>query len=286
MNILITGAKSQLGQEFERLHNNINGKIILTDKDEIDICSIRSINNYIKHTKLDYIINCAAYTDVNNAEIERKKSLLINSYGVKNLVDYCIKTKTKLIHISTDYVYGSNSLEPILEQSIVNPLNYYGFSKREGEKHIEKSNLESIIIRTSWLYSKFGENFVKTIINKSKTEKEINVVNDQFGCPTYTKDLALDILKIINTNSKFNFKNKIFNYSNLGYCNWFDLARTIKLKYGFKSIIKPVPTSFFKSEIKRPRFSITSKQKIIDTFKLKIKNWDMSLTDFLDNDFK
>ncbi len=286
MNILITGARGQLGQEFKRLKDSFNGNIILTDVNEIDICSLENINNYLRDIKLDYIVNCAAYTDVKKAEIEREKSLLINSFGVKNLVNYCEDNNIKFIHISTDYVYNSYSIDGIDEESEVDPVNYYGFSKREGEKHIEESKSESIIIRTSWLYSIFGKNFVNTMIDKCKAGEEINVVSDQFGCPTYAKDLADDILKIIKLNFKFNFKNKIFNYSNLSYTNWYEFASTIKSKCGYQNTINPVPSSFFKNGVKRPKFSITSKQKIIDIFGLDIKNWDVSLEDYITNDLK
>ena len=286
MNILITGCKGQLGQEFKRLIDTFDHNLILTDLNEIDICYSENINNYLSGIELDYIINCAAYTNVRDAEVEREKSLLINSFGVKNLVNYCEKNNTKLIHISTDYVYNSDSINPIDEESEVNPVNYYGFSKREGEKHIEKSASESIIIRTSWLYSMFGKNFVNTVIDKCKAGEEINVVNDQFGCPTYAKDLANDILKIIKLNSKFNFENKIFNYSNLSYTSWYEFASTIKSKCGYQTTINPVPSSFFKNDVKRPKFSITNKQKIINIFDLEIKNWDVSLDDYITNDLK
>ena len=286
MNILITGARGQLGQEFKRLKDTFDHNLILTDSDEIDICSLENINNYLSGIELDYIINCAAYTNVRDAEVEREKSLLINSFGVKNLVNYCEDNNIKFIHISTDYVYNSDSINAIDEESEVDPVNYYGFSKREGEKHIEKSESESIIIRTSWLYSKFGKNFVNTIIDKCINNSEINVVNDQFGCPTYAKDLASDILKIIKLNYKFNFENKIFNYSNLSYTNWYEFASTIKSKCGYQNTINPVPSSFFKNGVKRPKFSITSKQKIINIFGIDIKNWDVSLEDYITNDLK
>ena len=286
MNILITGAKGQLGQEFKRLKDTFDVNMILTDIGQIDICSPENINDFLSGIELDYIVNCAAYTNVKDAEVEREKSLLINSFGVKNLVNYCEKKKIKLIHISTDYVYNSKSIDPTDEISNIKPINYYGFSKREGEKHIEKSESESIIIRTSWLYSKFGKNFVNTIIEKCKNKTEINVVNDQFGCPTYAKDLANDILRIVKSNINFNFKNKIFNYSNLSYTNWYEFASTIKAKCGYNSTINPVASSFFKNDVKRPKFSVTSKQKIIDIFNLEIKNWDLSLEDYITNDLK
>jgi dTDP-4-dehydrorhamnose reductase len=286
LNILITGCKGQLGQEFKRFKETFDGNLILTDSDEIDICSLENINNYLSGIELDYIVNCAAYTNVKKSEIEREKSLLINSFGVKNLVDYCEENNTKLIHISTDYVYNSDSINAIDEESEVDPVNYYGFSKREGEKHIEESKSESIVIRTSWLYSKFGKNFVNTMIDKCINKSEISVVDDQFGCPTYAKDLANDILKIIKLNTSLNFENKIFNYSNLSYTNWYDFAQTIKSICGFNNLINPVSTSFYKNDVKRPKFSVTSKQKIIDTFNLEINNWDSSLANYIINDLK
>ena len=208
----------------------------------------------------------------------------VNSNGVKNLVNFCEKNNVKLIHFSTDYVYNSLNKKPINEDELIDPQNYYGYTKREGEKHIENSNGESIVIRTSWLYSKYGNNFVNTIIDKSKKGENLKVINDQFGCPTYAKDLANDILKIIKLNTNLNFENKIFNYSNLSYTNWFDFAQTIKSICGFNNLIKPVSTSFYKNDVKRPKFSVTSKQKIIDTFNLEINNWDASLEDYLKND--
>ena len=286
MNILITGAKGQLGQEFKRLKDTFDGNLILTDRDEIDICTPENINDFLSGIELDYIVNCAAYTNVRDAEIEREKSLLINSFGVKNLVDFCEKKKTKLIHISTDYVYNSKSIDPTDEISNINPINYYGLSKREGEKHIEKSKSESIIIRTSWLYSKFGKNFVNTIIDKCVNKSEINVVDDQFGCPTYAKDLALAVIQILESDKRIDKKSKIFNYSNTESTNWFNFAKKILKLYGSNTKVEPVDSEYFKDEVKRPKYSITSKQKIIDTFNLEINNWDSSLTNYIINDLK
>ena len=208
MNILITGAKGQLGQEFKRLKDTFDGNLILTDLDEIDICSTENINDFLSVIELDYIVNCAAYTNVRDAEIEREKSLLINSFGVKNLVNYCEKKKIKLIHISTDYVYNSKSIDPTDEMSNINPINYYGLSKREGEKHIEESKSESIIIRTSWLYSKFGKNFVNTIIDKCVNKSEINVPGqfDQYqekGIFLWDIAAGLSIIKAAGGNYTF-----------------------------------------------------------------------------------
>ena len=286
MRILITGSKGQLGQEFYRIESLSNHKFLFTDQDQLNICSVDSINSYMSDIKVDCIINCAAYTDVRKAEIEREKAFDVNSNGVKNLVAYCEENNIKLIHFSTDYVYNSNNSKPINEEEFIAPQNYYGFSKREGEKHIENSKNESIVIRTSWLYSKYGNNFVNTIIDKSKTGENLKVINDQFGCPTYAKDLAEAVIKILEIDKRIDEKAKIFNYSNRESTNWFNFAKKILLLYGSDNKIEPVNSEYFKDEVKRPKFSITSKQKIIDTFNLKINNWDTSLTNYINNDLK
>ena len=286
MRLLITGSKGQLGQEFYRIKSLSNHKFLFTDYNQFNICSIDSINSYMSDIKVDCIINCAAYTDVRKAEVEREKAFNVNSNGVKNLVAYCEKNQIRLIHFSTDYVYNGDKIKPILEEEFVDPQNYYGFSKREGEKHIENSKSESIVIRTSWLYSKYGNNFVNTIINKSKIKENLKVISDQFGCPTYAKDLAEAVMQIIDSKDRIDKEAKIFNYSNEGSTSWFNFAKKILLLYGSDSKIEPINSKFFKDEVKRPKFSITSKQKIIDTFNLEINKWDSSLTNYIINDLK
>ena len=286
MRLLITGSKGQLGQEFYRIKSLSKHKFLFTDYNQFNICSIDSINSYMSDIKVDCIINCAAYTDVRKAEVEREKAFDVNSNGVKNLVAYCEKNQIRLIHFSTDYVYNGDKIKPILEEEFVDPQNYYGFSKREGEKHIENSKSESIVIRTSWLYSKYGNNFVNTIINKSKIKENLKVISDQFGCPTYAKDLAEAVMQIIDSKDRIDKEAKVFNYSNEGSTSWFNFAKKILLLYGSDSKIEPVNSKFFKDEVKRPKFSITSKQKIIDTFNLEINNWDSSLTNYIINDLK
>ena len=212
MRILITGSEGQLGQEFNRIKSSSKHEFFITGLNQLNICSVYSINSYLSDKKINCIINCAAYTDVRKAEIEKEKALNINSAGVKNLVNYCEEHNIKLIHFSTDYVYNANNSKPINEEEFLAPQNYYGYSKREGEKHIENSKNESIVIRTSWLYSKFGNNFVNTIINKSKTEEKLKVIDDQFGCPTYAKDLAEAVIKILEIDKRIDEKTKIFNY--------------------------------------------------------------------------
>ena len=284
MRLLITGSKGQLGQEFYRIKSLSKHKFLFTDYNHFNICSIDSINSYMSDKKVDCIINCAAYTDVRKAEVEREKAFDVNSNGVKNLVAHCEENNIKLIHFSTDYVYNGDTINPIYEEEFVDPQNYYGFTKREGEKHIENSKSESIVIRTSWLYSKYGNNFVNTIINKCIKGENLKVINDVFGCPTYAKDLAEAVIHIIESEKRIDEKTKIFNYSNRKSTNWFDFAKKILLLYGSNNKIEPVSSQCFKDEVKRPKFSITSKQKIINTFNLKINNWDTSLNNYINND--
>ena len=286
MRLLITGSNGQLGKEFNRIEGSSNHKFLFTNQDQLNICSVDSINSYMNEIEVDYIINCAAYTDVRKAEIEKERAFDINSNGVKNLVTYCEENNIKLIHFSTDYVYNGNTINPIFEEEFVDPQNYYGFSKREGEKHIENSKSELIVIRTSWLYSKYGNNFVNTIINKSKAEKNLKVISDQFGCPTYAKDLAEAVMDIIESKNRIDKKAKFLNYSNKGSTTWFNFARKIIQIYGSNIKIEPVESEYFKDEVKRPKFTNTSKSKISQFFNLNINQWEISLNHYIKKDLK
>ena len=282
-NILVTGCNGQLGSEFKNLeHKYPEFKFFFKDLD-LDISNKQGLDDFISHQKIHIILNTAAYTNVNKAELKKEKADLINSFAVKNLVELSEKYHCKLIHFSTDYVYNGLSKSPIEENSPKNPLNYYGISKRNGEVLIEKSLSESIIIRTSWLYSQYGNNFVNTIFNKAKKESKIHVVNDQYGCPTYAKDLAIDTINILISGLKLDFDGKVYNYSNLGSTSWSNFAKKIIEYSKFKCEVREVSTSFFKSTVKRPRFSITCKNKIISNFGLSIPIWEDSLKTYLSN---
>lgn len=282
-NILITGCHGQLGSEFKNLEKEFpNYKFFFRDLD-LDITQKKKVEDFIKKNKINVILNTAAYTNVNNAEIEKNNADLVNVEAVKNLVDLSEKHNCKLIHYSTDYVYDGTSKTPINEKCLVNPINYYGESKRKGEIFIENSPSESIVIRTSWLYSRYGHNFVNTIIAKAKKEKEINVVNDQFGCPTYAKDLARDTLKILESNIKLDSRGKVYNYSNLESTNWSGFAEKIIELLNIECEINEVSTAFFKSSVKRPAYSITNKALISSTFNLNIPKWEDSLKTYLTN---
>lgn len=282
-NILVTGCDGQLGSEFKDLEENYSELNFFFKDIELDVSNKLSVENFIVNFNIHIIINTAAYTNVNNAEIEKKKADLVNVESVKNLVELSEKYKCKLIHYSTDYVYEGLSIKPINESTLTNPKNYYGKSKRKGELFIENSFSESIVIRTSWLYSYYGKNFVNTIVEKANKGNELPVVNDQFGCPTYAKDLALDTINILESNMKLDNNGKIFNYSNLGSTNWSGLAIKVVEILSLDCKIKEVKTEFFKSNVKRPKYSITSKNKIINTFNLNIPKWEDSLKTYLTN---
>ena len=281
MNILVTGANGQLGQEFKNNSKKSDFDFYFTDESELDITNKNDILNYTSNYQFKYILNCAAYTDVDGSESNKKLALKVNSLGVKNLVEVCEEKKIKMIHFSTDYVYNSKSINPIIEDSNIDPINFYGFSKREGEKFIENSLSESIVIRTSWLYSNYENNFVKTMIDKGKNGDELYIVNDQFGCPTYAKDLVNVILGMLN--SKVKPKNKIYNYSNEGFTNWYDFAKKIFELKRINCQIMPVDSENYKTIAKRPKYSVTDKSRIKDIFNISVRNWEDALKEFIFN---
>ena len=281
MRILVTGSNGQLGQEFKNNVFNSDHEFYFTDENELDITQKKEILDYVTIHKIELIINCAAYTNVNDAEKNKRQAIRVNIDAVRNLVEVCEGKKIKMIHFSTDYVYNSDNLNPINEDSNINPTNYYGISKREGEKIIEKSASDSIIIRTSWLYSMYGNNFVKTMIKKGEKGEKIYVINDQFGCPTYSKDLVDCTLNIIVSN-KFN-KHKVYNFSNEGYTNWYDFTKKIFELKKINCPIIAVKSDKYKSIANRPKYSITDKSRIKNIFNITIRNWNEALEEFIIN---
>ena len=281
MRILVTGANGQLGQEFKNNVSNSNHKFYFTNVNELDITKKKEILDYVTIYKIELIINCAAYTNVDDAEINKRQAIKVNLDAVKNLIEICEEKKLKMIHFSTDYVYNSDNLNPINEDSNINPINYYGISKREGERIIEKSSSDSIIIRISWLYSMYGNNFVKNMIQKGENGDKIYVINDQFGCPTYSKDLVDCTINIIDSN-KFN-KHKVYNFSNEGFTNWFEFTKKIFELKKITCDILPVDSNSYKTTATRPKFSVTDKSRIKDIFNLKIRRWDEALEEFIVN---
>ena len=277
MNILITGSKGQLGLELASLrHQFPNFHFFCTDKFSLNILNFEESEQYVLKNKIDVIVNCAAYTDVNKAEDEFEIADEVNHLAVKNLGLIAKKHHIKLIHISTDYVFDGNSEIPYEESDTTNPQNAYGISKLNGEKALLEINPKnSLIIRTSWLYSEFGNNFVKSMLKLSKEKESITVVSDQIGSPTYAKDLALAILQIIQAISSEDLQ--IYHYANKGQCSWFDFASAIMKIANQNCEVLPIPSSAFKTKAKRPKYSLLNTDKIQHTFNLKIPNWEDAL---------
>ena len=273
---LVTGSNGQLGKTIQSIVKK-NTKFIFTDINSLDITKKKEIELFIKRYNIKCIVNCAAYTNVDKAEIEKEKADELNCNAVKNLAEISEIYKLRLIHISTDYVYNGINKSEISEHEYVNPQNYYGVSKLNGEKHIENSISESIVIRTSWLYSSFGKNFVKTILEKARSENLLKIVGDQYGCPTNAHDLANAIIQIIKSKDRINKESKIYNFSNLGYTTWFNFGKIILDYVSDNYNLEEIKTNEISQLSKRPKFAVTSKAKIISVFNLEIPHWKDSL---------
>ena len=281
MNILVTGSKGQLGSELRYLINqkySLGNKFFFTDKDKLDITKKEDIEKFVKENNIDLIINCAAYTAVDKAEDEKELADLINHKAVEYLADISKKNNIVLIHISTDYVFDGKNYKPYKEDDKTNPEGIYGLTKLKGEEAFINSGVRGIIIRTSWVYSTFGHNFVKTML-KLKDRKELGVVFDQVGTPTYARDLAEVILEIIdkNSNKLKNYKAEIFHFSNEGVCSWYDFAKAI---FELKEIdikVNPIVTKDYPTPAKRPHYSVLNKSKIKKEFNIEIPYWKESL---------
>ena len=278
-NLLITGSEGQLGQSIKKLSINFSDyNFIFKNKYQLDISNFSLLKNEIKENKIDTIINCAAFTNVDQAEKNKKIANLINNLSVENLANICRTENLQLIHISTDYVFDGKKKYPYVEDDITNPVNFYGFSKLEGEKRILENKLKnSAIIRTSWLYSDQKNNFVRKILNKIYNNQELAVVCDEVGSPTNSYDLGLFILNIIpliNSN-----QTEIYHFSNRGYCSRYELAKEI-LKISGKSMnILPIYSSSLK--INRPEFSAFDLSKIKKEFAYEPTDWRNSLKVYL-----
>jgi len=277
--ILITGAQGQLGNELKVVSKNYYGyDFIFTDIDTLDITSNEQTSEFIKKSKPDWIINCAAYNLVDKAESEPNQALLINGVAVKNITEVIRGSECRLIHVSTDYVYDGQSNVPYNEYSNANPLSAYGRSKLEGEKYA-LLHQGSMIIRTSWLYSSFGNNFVKTILRYGAEKESLKVVYDQTGSPTYAADLAEAIMIIISgvIRNRIAMNSGIYNYSNEGVCTWYDFACEIIKEGGLTCGVYPVLTKDYKQVAQRPAYSVMDKSKIKENYGLSIPHWRTSL---------
>jgi dTDP-4-dehydrorhamnose reductase len=277
--ILITGSKGQLGNEIKVASKKIFGHdFIFTDIETLDITDGEKTNDFIKDTKPDWIINCAAYNYVDKAEEESEKAMMINGLAVRNISSVIRDSPTRFIHLSSDYVFDGTSNVPYRESDKPNPLSVYGRSKAEGEKYA-LLHPGTVVIRTSWLYSSFGNNFVKTILKLANEKESINVVKDQVGTPTYAADLAHAIIQIITSvnNHQIAFNAGIYNFSNEGSCSWFDFAQAIIEDAGLKCKVIPIETKDYPSVAVRPLYSVLSKVKITENYRLAIPHWRTSL---------
>ena len=275
MNILVTGANGQLGNEMRLTAIGSTDNYIFTDVTELDITDRKSVFDIVSTKKINVIVNCAAYTNVELAESDANTANLLNNYAVLNLADAAKAYDATLIHISTDYVFNGKSNIPYTEQEQTNPLGVYGQTKFAGEESILKSGCRYIIFRTAWLYSSFGKNFVKTILKLTSEKNAIKVVFDQVGTPTYAYDLATLIHKVI----KLRLLNNVgtYHFSNEGVCSWYDFAIEICNLANNSCIIEPCHSSEFPSKVDRPHYSVLDKTKVKDTFDIKIPYWKDSL---------
>lgn len=281
MKIIVTGKGGQLASEFERLKGD-NPNWTFLSVEDLDITDKLAVEDFFANKDFDVIINCAAYTAVDKAEDDVELVYAVNEKGVGNLVDVCNKYVARLIHYSTDYVFNGESSMPYSEFHSAEPKSVYGKSKLAGEKLLKENEaVESIILRTSWVYSNFGQNFVKTMLRLGKEKSELGVVSDQIGTPTFARDLAEDTLKILE-DSNYQWKNAdIFHYSNEGSCSWYDFAKQIFELANIEMKLNSLSSEEFPTRAVRPKFSLLDKSKFKKTFKVEIKHWKDSLENML-----
>lgn len=277
MNILVTGANGQLGSEMRRLGAVSPNNYIFTDVAELDITNADAVMYVAKHYSIDAIINCAAYTNVDKAESDEATAELINATAVANLAAAMKEVGGTLFHVSTDYVFGSEGNTPRTEDMPLNPLGVYGKTKLHGEQAILESGCKALIFRTAWLYSEFGNNFLKTMLRLTAEKEQLNVVFDQVGTPTYAGDLALAIFSIIEA-GVYEGNEGIYHFSNEGVCSWYDFAVEIAAVAGNTGCrINPCHSSEFPSPVTRPPYSVLDKTKIKATFDIDIPHWRESM---------
>lgn len=275
MKILVTGAMGQLGTCIKAVTEKYATlEFSFKSSKDLDISNAQAVHMAFTNNKYDYCINCAAYTQVDNAEDEKEKATAINVNGAQNLAKACAKTSTVLIHISTDFVFDGKKKIPYTEDDKVGPTGVYGQTKYLGEQQIQKNLKHYFIIRTSWLYSEFGHNFMKTMLRLGKEKDELSVVNDQIGTPTYAVDLAAFILRIITLKSD---AYGLYHYSNEGVASWYDFAKTIFDLSNTTINLKSVTGDAYPTKAERPKYSVLDKAKVKDTFKIRVPSWEDGL---------
>lgn len=274
--VLVSGKNGQLGFELMQLANRYPAlELVFADRTTLDITQPGSVKAAFEQYRPAFFINCAAYTAVDKAESDQPAALASNAEAVGNIAQCCEQYNATLVHISTDYVFNGQGTKPYLPEDATDPVNYYGYTKWLGEQLALKNCSRTIIIRTSWVYSSHGNNFVKTMLRLMKERTELNVVNDQVGSPTYAKDLAEAILTIISQTG--NQAYGVYHYSNEGVISWFDFATAIRDAAQLSCKVNPIPTTAYPTPAKRPAYSVMDKQKIIQQFHVPVRDWKESL---------
>ena len=282
MKILVTGKNGQLGKSIHKIvtNNEQTDEFVFVGREELDLNSTDSITSYFNHNNFDIIINCAAHTAVDKAEEEAVLANQINHLAVAQLAQIAKTQQAKLIHVSTDYVFDGESDKPYTEADATNPINIYGKTKLAGEQALKEiMPTDAIIIRTSWVYSEYGNNFVKTMLRLGKQRDELSVVGDQIGSPTYATDLANAILKIIQNKAfkEVEQETQVYHYSNAGEISWYEFAKEIFELADIQCSVSPITTEQYPTPAKRPKNTLMNKDKIAKTFSVNIADWKESL---------
>ena len=279
--ILVTGANGQLGNEMRNMARvDQTRRYIFTDVQELDITDLVQVQKFLTENPVDFVVNCAAYTAVDKAESEIELCRKINACAVENLAKASAAIGAKMIHVSTDYVYSGTHYMPYVETDAVAPTSVYGVTKLEGEQLLLASNPASVILRTSWLYSPYGNNFVKTMLRLGREREKLSVVFDQVGTPTYAADLAAAIVAVLGAPE---FKPGIYNFSDEGVCSWYDFTVTIHRLAGIDTCrVSPINTSEYPTAATRPFYSVMNKKKIKEAYQVAIPHWEESLRKCID----
>lgn len=281
--VLVTGGNGQLGSELRELSTGYPAfQFTFIDIADLDLLDEAAVRIFFSKQHYDYVVNCAAYTAVDKAEEEKELCRKVNADAVRLLAILVREHNSRMIHISTDYVFDGEFNQPIGETAVPNPMSVYGKTKLEGEHHVQRELTNAYIIRTAWVYSTFGKNFVKTIGGLAKQRPELTVIADQFGSPTYARDLAVGIMSIIGSiNDGKKDEPGVYHFTNEGAITWYDFAVFIKDHYGFNCTVKPIKTHEYKTAATRPKFSVLDKTKIKKTFGIEIPHWSQSLRECL-----
>jgi len=278
--IAVTGSNGQLGSELRDLQHQLSQyEWVFASRENLDLAKEEDIHRFFEQYKPEWFVNCAAYTAVDKAESEKDASLAANAKAPEAIARECAKIGTKLIHISTDYVFHGDGETPYKPEDQTNPVNFYGETKLQGEQNALQNNDETIIIRTSWVYSTYGKNFVKTMRGLMQSRPDLNVVADQKGTPTYAKDLAKAIVTIMQSDKQ---TWGVYHFSNAGETTWYDFAVAINEVSGLNCNIHPIPTSGFPTPAKRPAYSVLDKSKLVENYGIELRDWKDSLVECIE----